>query len=292
VAFDTLSSTLVPGDTNGVRDVFLRDRANATTELVSIGFAGAQADSASYAASISPNGRFVAFHSDASNLIAADTNFNPDVFVRDRVRGTTERVSVDSAGAQSDSYTQRASFSTDARYVAFDGIASNLVAGDTNWVADVFVRDRGVQVPASYCTAGTSSHGCAATLSATAEPSVSLASACIVSVAGIEGQRSCTLFYGIDNTGFAPGPWAQGSASSLCAKKPLQRTPAQSSGGTINACDGAFALDWSAYQTAHPLVLGNPWSVGAKVFVQAWFRDPTAAKSSNLGNALEMTYVP
>jgi hypothetical protein len=75
-------------------------------------------------------------------------------------------------------------------------------------------------------------------------------------------------------------------------KPPTQRTPIQDSGGTSGACDGSYVLDWNAYQSTNPLALGNPWGVGAKVYVQAWFRDPVAVKSTNLSNALEMTYLP
>jgi len=62
--------------------------------------------------------------------------------------------------------------------------------------------------------------------------------------------------------------------------------------GTPDLCEGSRVLDWNAYQTAHPLALGNLGSVGDKVYVQAWFRDPLAIKSTNLSNAIEMTYVP
>jgi len=144
----------------------------------------------------------------------------------------------------------------------------------------------------TYCTAGTTSNGCTASINANHNPSVALANACNISVAGAEGQKSGIVFYGINNTGFVPGPWASGSASLLCVKHPTQRTPIQNSGGTFGLCDGAFALDWNAFQTAHPTALGNPWSAGSKVYVQAWFRDPPAVKSTNLSNALELTYQP
>ena len=75
-------------------------------------------------------------------------------------------------------------------------------------------------------------------------------------------------------------------------KPPAQRTAIQSSGGTLNLCNGSYVLDWNAYQIANPFALGNPWSVDTKVYVQSWFRDPPAPKSTNLSNALEMTYVP
>lgn len=143
----------------------------------------------------------------------------------------------------------------------------------------------------TFCTAGTSANGCAASISASAQPSVSFANACTLSVANVEGAKSGLLFYGVDNSGFSAVPWGSGS-SYLCVKSPTQRTDIQSTGGSANACDGALSLDWNAYQLATPLALGNPWLVGAKVYVQGWYRDPPASKSTSLSDALELTYAP
>jgi Tol biopolymer transport system component len=142
VAFNTLADTLVPGDTNGQYDVFLHDRQNGTTERVSIGSGGVEGDGPSAYASISADGRYVAFHSLAANLVTGDTNFNWDVFVRDRQAGTTERISIDSGGLQGNFASLFPSISADGRYVAFQSAADNLVPGDTNGVNDIFVRDR------------------------------------------------------------------------------------------------------------------------------------------------------
>ena len=141
VAFHSAASNLVVGDTNGVPDVFVRDLTAGTTVRVSVDSDEAQGDEDSYAASISSDGRYVAFHSAASNLVVGDTNGVPDVFVRDLTAGTTVRVSVDSDEAQGDGDSYAASISSDGRFVAFESAASNLVVGDTNGVTDVFVRD-------------------------------------------------------------------------------------------------------------------------------------------------------
>ena len=115
------------------RDIFVRDRSSGTTELVSVSSAGEQANGDSGDPSISADGRFVAFASGASNLVAGDTNGTWDIFVRDRKRGTTRRVSVSSAGKQANGRLLRhPSISADGRFVAFVSSASNLVAGDTN----------------------------------------------------------------------------------------------------------------------------------------------------------------
>lgn len=116
----------------------------AETTLVSINSAGEDGnggDSRSPATSISADGRYVAFSTWASNLVALDFNWLPDVFVHDRATGTTIRVSVDSAGGQGHGASQAPSISADGRYVAFASTADNLVGGDTNTASDVFVHD-------------------------------------------------------------------------------------------------------------------------------------------------------
>ncbi len=142
VTFDSWASNLVAGDTYGNRDVFVRDRQSGTTERVSVATGGMQGHADSWFPSISADGRFVAFESLASNLVAGDTNGWPDVFVRDRQSGTTERVSLAPGGAEGDNDSSDPSISADGRFVAFWSWASNLVAGDTNGWADVFVCDR------------------------------------------------------------------------------------------------------------------------------------------------------
>ena len=142
VAFSCSASNLVRGDTNGVSDIFVRDRQAATTQRVNLGPGGAQANAASFLNAISPDGRYVIFTSTASNLVAGDTNGVADVFLRDRRTGVTERVSLRNGGGQGNGASRRGYVSGDGRYVVFTSTASNLVAGDTNRVADVYLRDR------------------------------------------------------------------------------------------------------------------------------------------------------
>jgi hypothetical protein len=142
VAFTSLSSDLVPNDVNGVSDVFVRDRATSSTELLSVSSTGTAGNAASSGASISADGRFVAYQSIANNLVANDTNAAADVFVRDRATSTTELVSVSSTGTAANGASSLASISADGRVVAFASSANNLVANDVNAVFDVFVRDR------------------------------------------------------------------------------------------------------------------------------------------------------
>jgi Tol biopolymer transport system component len=169
----------VDGDTNGLFDIYLRDRRLGTTTRVSLspdgqqflddsfrphvspdgrfvaftsGFPGTAylfdrvagrtsvvADDAS-AQAVSARGRFVAFTSDAPDLVPGDTNDARDVFVQDRERGTVRRVSVASGGAQGNGSSFDADLSADGRFASFVSEATNLVPHDRNQATDVFLR--------------------------------------------------------------------------------------------------------------------------------------------------------
>lgn len=156
VVFESDSTNLVPGDTNGRTDVFVRDLAAGTTHRASVSSLGIQGNGSSSNARISPDSRFVFFVSEASNLVAGDTNGHQDAFVWDGRNGTTTRVSVSSAGVQSNATTWFGDISAGGQFVAFLSRASNLVAGDTNGATDVFVRDltTGATHRVSVSTAG------------------------------------------------------------------------------------------------------------------------------------------
>jgi len=143
VAFESLASNLVAGDTISTIDVFLHDSRSGRTQRLSVTTAGVQANGPSFAGvqpSISLNGRYVVFYTDATNLVAGDTNASFDVMIRDLKTRTTHRVSVSSTGAQGDNASFLPSISADGRYVALASLATHLVAGDTNGLEDVFVR--------------------------------------------------------------------------------------------------------------------------------------------------------
>jgi len=143
VVFWSPATNLVAGDSNGLYDYFVHDRTSGTTELVSLDSGGAQGNGLSFGRSaLSADGRFVAFESRATNLVAGDTNGRADVFVRDRLTGTTERVSIATGGGEGDIDSGLPVISTDGRFVAFSSGAGNLVPGDTNAATDVFLRDR------------------------------------------------------------------------------------------------------------------------------------------------------
>jgi len=142
VAFTSFATNLVPGDTNGQSDVFVHDRSTGVTERVSVDSSGNQGNGGSYLPSLSSDGRYVAFESTASNLVASDTNKVGDIFVHDRSTGITERVSVNSSGAQGNDSSNSPAISADGNVVAFLSSARTLVSGDTNSRYDVFVHDR------------------------------------------------------------------------------------------------------------------------------------------------------
>ena len=142
MAFESKANNLVSRDTNRESDVFVYGITNGRTTRVSVSTTGRQSNGESRGAKISADGRFVAFYSFASNLVPGDSNAAVDIFLHKRASGTTTRVSVASDEAQANSDSLFPALSADARYVAFDLAASNLVAGDTNGWTDIFLRDR------------------------------------------------------------------------------------------------------------------------------------------------------
>ena len=142
VAFISESNNLVPGDTNGFKDLFIHDMNSGETRIVTLAADGSQANNNSYTPSISADGCYIVFESDASNLVQADTNEYADVFIHDQQTGETKRVSISSDGIQGNETSWFPSISSDGRYIVFESLANNLVPGDTNGYEDVFVHDQ------------------------------------------------------------------------------------------------------------------------------------------------------
>jgi Tol biopolymer transport system component len=193
----------VPGDTNGAWDIFVHDRKTGETTRVSADSAGNQgnADSSNKPA-ISADGRYVAFQSRASNLVPGDTSNAADVFVHDRQTGETTRVSVDSAGNQGNADSHFPAISADGRYVAFQSLASNLVPGDTNNAADVFVYDRqtGETTRVSVDSAG--NQGSIQSGSPSSSESIGSAGSSVVVAIGGDGRY---LAFASDEFNLVPG---------------------------------------------------------------------------------------
>lgn len=147
LVFESEASDLVTGDSNGQRDVFLRDLTAGVTIRVSVADAGGQSNAPSSNPAISADGRVVSFESSANNLVTADTNRTADVFVRDLNGGTTDRVSVSSSGRQQDRsvaapFRMVTDLDANGQRVVFDSEATNLAPVDLNARADVFLHDR------------------------------------------------------------------------------------------------------------------------------------------------------
>jgi Tol biopolymer transport system component len=143
VAFDSDATDLVDDDTNGVDDIFVHDCQTGQTTRVSLANNSAQAGNGhSKKPSISADGRYVSFHSEASNLVSGDTNGVTDIFVHDRQTGETFRVSTSTEGTEGNDESAYSVISTDGRFVAFTSHATNLVSSDINNRQDVFLHDR------------------------------------------------------------------------------------------------------------------------------------------------------
>ena len=160
VAFHS-SAALVGSDDNGVEDIYVHDRETGRTTRVSVRSNGSQVDGASFEPSISGNGRYVAFVSQALDLVPEDNADFTDVFVHDRETGKVRRVSVSSSGAQADEESFDAVISSNGRFVAFQSWATNLAGNDTLGYNDVFVHNRKTKktIRASVNTNGQKAQG-------------------------------------------------------------------------------------------------------------------------------------
>jgi uncharacterized repeat protein (TIGR01451 family) len=162
VAFDSAATNLIAGG-NLPDNIFVHDRRTGATEEVSVSSAGKEGQGLSSSPALSADGRFVAFDSEASNLVAGDKNGTTDVFRHDRTTGQTILVSVNSAGKQANGDSHAPAISADGRFIAFHTIAA-LVPQDTNNAVDVYVRDiqTGVTKLVSVATDGTAGNNLSA----------------------------------------------------------------------------------------------------------------------------------
>jgi len=267
VTFYSLASNLVAGDTNGTYDQFVRDLGTGTTTLVSVSSAGGQGSGTSLGitdAAISADGRHVVFRSDATDLVAGDTNGASDVFVHDRLTATTLRASLTSAGAESLGSSAPITISADGRFVTFTGDADDLTAGDANGLSDVFVHDRwSLVVPGCF--------GNTAQLRMTSSAATIGASVAIQLSAAVYASGTALLYFGADGRDAAGcGTALSGIGEALLAfsPAPFLLNTAATSGGVANL---GF------------VVPNNPALAGMTFFVQA------ANVSSTSPNPIEMS---
>lgn len=141
VAFVSDATNLVPGDTNGHADIFVRDLQFGTTSIESLTTMRLAANGASSQPTLDATGRYLAFRSSASNLADADTNAADDIFLRDRLTGFVRRVSLTFLGQQANGASEAPSISNSASLIAFHSLASNIDADDQNANSDAFVYD-------------------------------------------------------------------------------------------------------------------------------------------------------
>ncbi len=157
VAFTSLATNLDFGDMNGLEDCFVHDFSTGNTWCITLNGAGViNANGPSHDPTLSADGRFAAFASDASNLVAGDNNAATDVFLRNLVTGVTRRISATAGGVDANGASSKPWISEDGRFVVYQSKATNLVAGDVNMKTDVFVFDR---VALTTTLVSTSSNG-------------------------------------------------------------------------------------------------------------------------------------
>ena len=290
VAFSTVADDLVPGDTNGLDDVFVHDRASHTTERVSVDSSGVQGNSNSEHPSLSANGRYVTFMSLSTNLVPGDTTGYSDVFVRDRASGATERVSINSTRVAGNgaSFSGADSISADGRWVAFSSGATNLVSGDSNTYADVFVYDRDATGFTSLCDPGVAGvlpcpcsnpaagagRGCNNS-SGTGGASLSVSGAAYLSIDSLvfttSGEPPAAMSILVQGSSLhAPGfVYGQGVRCVSGALERLYVKTAQSGG--ITAPDFVVADPYIVERSAQ---LGDPIRAGQTRWYFVYYRDP------------------
>jgi hypothetical protein len=144
--------------------------------------------------------------------------------------------------------------------------------------------------PTAYCLGGLSTNFCQGQLISFGVARAGASSGFTLSATNLEGARPALVFYGVN--GRDQRLWAPSSVSELCVKGPLQRVGPALASGTLGLCNGTLDVDWSAFTSANPFALGAPFSAGALVNSQVWYRDPLAAGGANLANALEFTVQP
>lgn len=272
----------------GGGDLFVRDRASATTTLASVkgngtpvGFdLGARFD-------MSADGRYVLFESDASNVLPGDFGGKNDVFLRDRWSGQTSLVSEAAAGGFTGAVSEVGALSADGRKIAFSSGSAVLTQPPLpNGVKDVFLRSCTPSAPTTYCVSQPNSLGCRPSIGFVGVASASAGSGFDVQLTNTLSQRSGLLFYSV--LGSRLVPFGGGFA---CVQTPLRRTALQSSGGNTNTldCSGSFHLDFNAHVAsgADPAL-----AAGVEVWSQYWSRDGGAPSGVNLSDALWLLVGP
>lgn len=289
IAFVSWATNVVPGDTNGFADAFVRDRVLNQTARISVSATGGQANFASERVVLARSGAGVALLSSATNLVAGDTNGARDVFYRSMCGEVFADADGDGFGAGPASFTcalpQAGQASNDDDCDDNNGAVNPARAEVCNGIDD----DCDGQVDddiggVAYCVSTPSTNGCTATLGSSGCPSASASSGFSVRVSGLDGQRNVMLFYGASAVSVPFSP-----PNTMCVGAPRQRTSVMHASGASGACDGSAALDVAAWTTANPGALLLPWNAGQVVNFQAWFRDHASSAGFRLTNGWQVT---
>ncbi len=262
-------------------DLYVRDRANATTLLVSVREDGTPVFDAGGASAMSADARFIVFESDALGVLDDDPFVKSDVFLRDTWQSKTTLVSATPSGDFSAAHSNGAGISADGRVLVFSsksGVLTN--PGIGNQVEDIFVRDCTPDVPTVYCVAAPMGIGCTPTIGAFGVPSASAGSGFDVALAPARNRQAGILFYGVSGATLAPlaQQW-------LCVAAPIVRTPLQDSGGSSvgDDCTGVLHVDFNARIASG---VDPALASGVEVRAQYWTRDAGSATGTYLSNAL------
>lgn len=278
VAFTSLAFNLVSADTNGEADIFVRDLQLGTTTRVSVDSSGLQSNRGSWNPSISDDGRWIAFESLASNLVPGDTNNAMDVFLHDRLNGTTSRISVDSFAAQSAAGGSHPLISADGSVVAFFSDALDLVPGAGPRSAYAHVVPDGNCSVSKICDGSPNSTGLGAGLGYSGALSLTKNELSLLAWNG-PSQGNLIAFGGSQ---MASLPFGDGV---LCIQGPHLRLQT-----------GSFATNGYSNLPLdlRPSAVGAHIAPGTPFYLQAWYQDPAGPLGSgfNLSDAIEVVFCP
>ena len=205
VVFASSATNLAPGITSGVGNVFLRDLGVGTTSCISVDPGGAEGDDWSAAPALSPDARYIVFRSWATNLVGGDGNGAADILLHDMITGSTVRAGLGAGGVQPNADCGDPAVSSDGRFVLFSSAATNLVAGDTNSAADVFLRDRtlGTTALVSLGLGGAPAQGDSQACTLTPDGRFVLFTSSAANLVGHDGNACADAFW-LDRNGCAP----------------------------------------------------------------------------------------
>jgi hypothetical protein len=290
-SFVSFSDLVVPGDDNRFEDIFVRDMWSGTVELVSRNAAGQIGNGPTVGGFLSADGRKIGLLSFASNF-APGVAGNWQAYVKDRVTGAIECVSVSTQGVPAPESVNLTAMSPDGRRFSFTSNDALIGSADLNGIQqDLLLRDLdgGAPTVGSYCIAGANSAGCAGLLEGFGIPDANAGSGFSLVASGVQGKSVAIVHYGVSGPYIVP---FGASYSVRCVRPPLQRTRVLPTGGTAGSCSGKVSLDWNEFIATNPQALGAPFLGSEGVWAQVWVRDPGSMIGGVFTNAVWFTVAP